>query len=393
LSLPAKTEAWILESGDGIRAPGQLIRKTIPLPALGPEDVAVKPLYGCWEANIQHAIMRDPVDIAHQRGEEYIVPGNACVVEVLETGIAVEDLSAGDCCTGFGAIASDEYGYPIRIMGYDAPGRIGVLARTTIFHRSQLIPLPADDPYGLPQWAAFSARYVSAWSNWQVALRCWRSQMKGADPGQHFVCAWGGGVGLAELQLAQREGFRTIMISSRPERIRQISSLGIAPLDRSEFTELWFDPKKYGSDSSYRNRYNRVENLFLARLMEMTGGKGAAIFIENIGTPVYRATLKALQRQGVIATCGWKWGMQLNTMRALQCINRNIHVHTHYASRREVLTATKYALAHDWIPPITGDRIYGWDEIPQLSAAYGLGEIDSYFPVFRISARANRLYP
>ena len=39
-----------------------------------------------------------------------------------------------------------------------------VLARQTKMHQKQLIPIPKNTTWPLEQWAAFSLRYVTAWS-------------------------------------------------------------------------------------------------------------------------------------------------------------------------------------------------------------------------------------
>jgi hypothetical protein len=51
-------------------------------------------------------------------------------------------------------------------------------------------------------------------------------------------------------------------------------------------------------------------------MRELSDGLGAAIFIDNIGAPLYRTTLKALARQNVLATVGWKHGRRTSTLRA-----------------------------------------------------------------------------
>src|SRR5690625_5348480 len=82
-----KTDAWVIHKGEG-KDPGkaELKRETFEIPALGPEHVYARPLYGCWEGNMGHIIDRKPVDVAAQRGEDRIVMGNAGVVEIIEVG-------------------------------------------------------------------------------------------------------------------------------------------------------------------------------------------------------------------------------------------------------------------------------------------------------------------
>ncbi len=379
------SEAWILEKGDGTATPGTLKLQTVQVESPGPEEIIVAPLYGCLEANLIHAIQRRPVDICELRGEPFIVPGNACVARVMQAGANVNTVKAGDICMGFGTSKGDAYGYPVTVVGYDAPRVSGSLAKRVLMQQHQMIPLPANTKFSLKQWAAFSARYVSAWSNWRVASRCWKSQMEQVDPAEHFVCGWGGGVSLAELQLAKLEGFQTIMIASAQSRLDNIAKHGITPLNRAGFADLDYQPGKYHKDTAYKEAYKKSELIFLQQLHQLTGGKMIDIFIENIGQPVYLATLKALARQAVIATCGWKRGMEISYLRAVECISRHIHVHTHYAAYNEVVEAMAFAEKNGWIPDIESEKIYLWEDIPWLCDEYINEKIDSYFPVFEIN--------
>lgn len=379
------TEAWIIEKGNGVNEYGKLLPHHVDVALPGPEEIIVAPLYGCLEANLIHAIQRIPIDVCKQRNEAFVVPGNACVAKVMQVGEKVSHVKPGDLCMGFGISTADYYGYPVTVIGYDAPNVSGSLAKRVLMQQHQMIPLPSDTKFSLKQWAAFSARYVSAWSNWKVAYRCWKSQMENINPSEHFVCGWGGGVSLAQLQLAKLEGFQTIMIASKQSRLDHIEQHGIIPLNRRTFPDLTFHPGKYYKDEAFRDAYKKSEKIFLEQLYQITQGKMIDIFIENIGQPVYRATVKALARQAVISTCGWKMGMEISYLRALECISRHIHVHTHYATYNDVVEAMAFAEKTGWIPDIVSEKVYLWDDIPSLCDAYIKEEIDSYFPVFEIN--------
>ena len=360
------TEAWVLYSAAGRPGPGELIREEFTISELSSTEVLAKPLFGCVEGNMLHALQRDPVDICEQRKEERVVLGNSGVVEVKAVGDKVTGLQPGDVCLVFGNAEWDDQGYPIRILGFDAPGTMGVLARTMKLPAKCLIPIPKGSRYSLQQWAAFSLRYISAWANWRVALACWQSQMTDVPPEQTTVCAWGGGVSYAQLTLARKQGYQAIMIASQPQRLAALQAAGLQTIDRSRFNEVDFEQE------------------FLNSIAEKTEGKGVSIFIDNIGKPVHALTLKALARQGVLATCGWKGGMRVPLARAIECLSRHIHVHTHYARYAEGLDAVAFAEEHDWMaPPV--DRVWSWDEIPQLFNDYAAGRVATYFPVFSIN--------
>ncbi len=359
------TEAWVLRRGGGEKAFGPLRLETIVVPPMSADDVLVRPLYGCWEGNMDHAMRRSPVDICALRGEESVVLGNAGVVQVVDVGANAGAIARGDICIVFCNGIWDEYGYPIRILGYDAPGTMGVLAKTIKLHHRQLIPIPRTSRFSLQQWAAFSLRYTTAWANWRVAYACWQSQMRGCPPEETFVCAWGGGVALAELSLAKSMGCKVAMVSSKPSRLALLRELGIDPIDRSAWT-----------DSNF-------ESEFLKVVHEKSGGRGVSIFVDNLGV-FYKTALKSLARQGTITSSGWKHGASFASSRAMECIARHLHVHTHYARYEEGEEAMRFAHERGWMAPVD-HRVYGWEEIPTLAEEYSQGRVETYFPVFRVN--------
>src|SRR5262249_17310748 len=153
--------------------------------------------------------------------------------------------------------------------------------------------------------------------------------------------------------------------------------------DRRTFGDLSFDESRGATDPDYRRAYARAESLFLRTVDERTGGRRVQIFVDNIGTPVFRATARALSREGIIATVGWKEGMQISYLRAVACIGRQQHVNSHYARTDEGPQAVRYAEANDWLPLID-TRIYSFDEIPQLARDYANGDV-GLFPVYQVN--------
>ncbi len=378
-----KTEAWVLYAGETDNAgPTELVREEFTFDDISSEEVLVKPLYGCWEGNMGHALERKPVDICRQRGEEKVVIGNAGVVEILDVGSEVTTVRPGDKAILFCNGIWDRFGYPKKIFGYDAPGTIGMLAKRTKLHQKQVIRIPDTNTYDLARWAAFSLRYVTAWSNWRLAFGMLRLELTENELPDPVVWGWGGGVSLAELHLAHLNGCRTFQVSSRDDRQQLARDLGIVPIDRTEFPHLNFDGKRYKEDAEYKERYKASEKRFLEIVDDLTHGQGVNIFLDYVGSPVIRATLKAMARQGVLATAGWKEGMHLWFMRAIECIDRHQHVHTHYARYPEGVQAVNFAVANEWLP-IVDERIYTYDEIPEMARDYDAGRF-TYFPVYKI---------
>jgi NADPH:quinone reductase-like Zn-dependent oxidoreductase len=273
-------------------------------------------------------------------------------------------------------------GYPEKIYAYDAPGTVGLLAKRTKLDWRQLIPVPESRRYSLRQWAAFSLRYITAWANWHAADGCWRSLS--GEPGPAEVWGWGGGVTFAQLTLAALVGARATMISAQRCRRELMAAHGLHGLDRGDFPHLSFDPQLYATDAAFKERYLDSEQRFLQTVDERTAGKGVAIFVDFIGLPVYRATLKALARPGVITTAGWKEGMVLTTLRAVECIHWHAHIHTHYARRDQALAAMAFAEETGWMPP-EENGLHRWEEIPALAQAHCAGSMGSFFPLFEIN--------
>jgi NADPH:quinone reductase-like Zn-dependent oxidoreductase len=376
------TDAWVLKAGPSNPAPGALVREPFGFSAISENEVLAEPIYGCWEGNMTHALNRQPIDVCRQRGEDRVVLGNAGVVRILERGRAVENVSVGDVCVLVSVDLWDEFGYPMKILAYDAPGTMGVLAKIIKLNATQVFTISKESQRSLQQWASFPIRYATAWDNWKVALGALRLQMCEQENPRPYVWAWGGGVSLAELLLAKSQGCETALVISNDYRRDLCQSLGITAIDRRLFPDLTFDAMRFREDFQYRKRYTRSESVFLDLVKQHTNGQGVSIFIDNIGGPVFRATCKALARQGVITTCGWKEGAELQINRASECINRHVHVFTHGSKNTQ--DALEYAEHNDWMAPILDD-VCEWEDIPSLADAYNQGKIKSYFPIFKVN--------
>ena len=382
------TDAWVIHRGEGRGSgPAELRREPFDLPALGDDHVLVEPLYGCWEGNMAHAIDRRPVDICAQRGEKSAVVGNSGVVRAVATGADVSGIEVGETYMFIGIGVPDEFGYMKLAHAFDAPGTVGMLAKQAPVPARNLYPIPADSTASLAQWAAFSLRYLTAWSNWHVAYSCFRSQLSETDVPSPHVWGWGGGSTLAELELATHFGCQATMISGNEDNLATIRASGIEAIDRREFPDLAHDADRYAADADYRASYKDSEQRFLALVDERTEGRGVQIFVDYIGLPTVRVTQKAVGRLGVLTSAGWKHGMDTRTNRAMECMARHIHVHTHFARFEEVTPAMEFGEEKGWMPNIDPKDIYDYDNIPDLVADYAAGDT-SYFPVYRVNDEA-----
>jgi NADPH:quinone reductase-like Zn-dependent oxidoreductase len=382
-----ETEAWVLNDGDKDASWESLFKKeTISFDDISDTEILVEPLFGGWEANMTHALERKPVDLCRKRGESKIVLGNSGIVRVLKPGRSVSHVKEGDLCLFFAISRLNCFGYlsTYFAFGYDEIGSIGLLTKRMKVLAHHLVPIPNNSKVLLHQWPIISLRFATSWSNWHASKKCLEAQVSREEYPEPYVFGWGGGVALGELLLAKEEGFKTAMIASSDERLEYIKNLGIIPIDRRHFPDLYYDPEKYKSDPSYRKRYIVSLKNFRDIVNEITEEKGVSIFIENIGAPVYPATLRVLGCPGVITTSGWKEGMNVDVTRAIECLQRHVHVFTHAARQSELEVCVAYAAKNNWIPP-DNSPIYDWKDIPQLVHDYNSGKITSYFPTFQVN--------
>lgn len=357
------TEAWVLVSGEDKKS-ASLVKQEFSFPDINESEVLLKPLYGCMEGNFTHALKLSPENIFDKRQEDEIVLGNSGVMIVERVGSKVSNVDVGDLCIYFCNGQQDEFGYPELITGYDKPNTIGVFAKKIKLKHNEVIKIPKKSKLSLQQWAAFSLKYITAWSNWHLAYKCWKAQMPEVPPHETYVFGWGGGVTFGELVLAEKMGCKCFLLTSKKERIELIRKHGITGIDRNKYSESIDDLIKH--------------------INVLTNGKGVSIFVDFIGQSVYKQTMKALGRQGVITTAGWKSGSMLPILRANECQQRHIHVFTHYARYQEGLEAIEFAEQYNWAPPISGYE-YSWEEIPQMLEDYSNGKISSWFPIFRVN--------
>jgi NADPH:quinone reductase-like Zn-dependent oxidoreductase len=385
----SSTQAWLLPMGEeGNPSPGRLELGELTLGTLKPDEVLVAPLLVGWEGNCFHAVQRKPIDVCRARNEPRVVIGNSGVVRVLKTGADVRDLREGEICLVQANYRLDRFGYGMHgaAFGYDARGTIGLLAKRTHIRASCLVPLPRETKHSLMQWAAFSIRYVTAFANWNVALGTWRLQVTEDDQAAPHVWGWGGGTTFAELTLAAQQGAKAAIMTSRSERIRLAETSGLDAIDRRRFPDIGYDESRVG-EPQYMERHRASMKAFLRLVNEKTDRLGVSIFVDYLGGTLFPATLRALARQGVVTTAGWREGMKITLIRAVECIDRHQYVHTHYARRSEVVAAMDYGERTGWMPPIQpNERPWSYETVPQLVDTYAQGDIDTYFPLIQVNA-------
>lgn len=363
-----------------------LRREPFPLGPPAEGEALVEPILGSWEANMDHALARSPIDVCSSRGEDAVVLGNLGVVRVLDVNRGGRDIRIreGDLCLLLPFGRTDRFGYAELAYAYDCPDTVGLLARRSRMDARLLLPIPDGTAYSLAQWASYG-RYFTAWDNWAKAYGCWRTQITDDDPARHLVFGWGGGVAFAELMLAQRAGFRVAMTAGSDARLAFLRENGIVPVDRRRFPGLSLPARHLRADRDRHALRRASVGEFLDVVRELSDGHGVAVFVDNIGEPLYDVTLAALARQGVVTTCGWKAGMRLSHLRGAESIARHIHVNTHVWRLPDSPGIRDFQEAEGWMAPKGSEVVYDFDRVPELADDYANGRIGSYFPMYRVN--------
>jgi NADPH:quinone reductase-like Zn-dependent oxidoreductase len=139
--------------------------------------------------------------------------------------------------------------------------------------------VPAENVFPMPggldfvEAAALGVAYPTAWRMvfTKARVQPWETVL---------IFGIGGAVSLAALQLVKMAGARAIVTSRDPDkRARAIA---------------------YGADAAIDGATEDIAR----RALELTGGQGVDVVIENVGEAVWASALKALVRGGRIVTCG-----------------------------------------------------------------------------------------
>jgi NADPH:quinone reductase-like Zn-dependent oxidoreductase len=150
---------------------------------------------------------------------------------------------------------------------------------------AEFVALPARNVFPLPQGyddtqaAALGVNHLTAW-------RMLFTQARVQAHETVLVFGIGGGVSLAALQLAKAAGARVI-----------VTSRDAAKLERA---------RQMGADATVHSAQQDIARTVL----DLTGGRGVDVVIENVGAAVWSAALKSLVRGGRLVTCGATTGDQ-----------------------------------------------------------------------------------
>ncbi len=323
---------------------------TLDLPALKPTEVRMKILAVSAEHNIDHAVTADTVNIADARGGK-IYPGNSATGEILEIGDQVKKFTVGDIvithCNG----GADEYGYPLRIYGYDAEESTGWYAKEAVLDQWQLIKAPLDCGLNLWEIAALPLRAPTAYHLWRRALGIYRLKVSSEHKARLNVMSFGGGVGELFLMLAKAEGHNAYFCAGSAERRASLEAHGIVGIDQKAF-----------------NRFATRDDVraFTKHCKGLTGGEQFHVVCDMLRGPCFGAGLAVSARQGVNVSAGWQLSQVVDYNSTLMSVKQVTIDHTHYETVDGCAAATE--LYGSVFKPTIHKEIYGWDDLPRAHA-------------------------
>jgi NADPH:quinone reductase-like Zn-dependent oxidoreductase len=255
--------------------PAEVLRyEDVPEPVAGPGEVLIA-MRACgvnhFDVDLRAGVSRWPLPLPHQLGVEF-----AGVVETVGPG--VEGLAAGDrvwpqheiecgacglCRAGRPNLCRNARMFSVQLLGGYAEKVVAPARGTHLM----------ADGLSFEQAAAGQVAFATAWH--MLITR------GGVAPGQTVVVqAAGSGIGHAAVQIAALAGARVIATAGSPEK-----------LDRA---------REMGADETINYR----EEPLTDRVLEITDGIGADLFIEHVGGDRFMESLRALRVGGRLVTCG-----------------------------------------------------------------------------------------
>lgn len=234
-----------------LEGPDSLEIRTLPAPALGPQDVRIA--VRAAGANFPDLLMtRGGYQL---RPDLPFVPGMEAAGDVIEVGSAVTGLTPGD-----------------RVM---AQLRLGGFAEQAVAPASQMFPLP--DALTYEEGAAW---YVAATTAWHALHD--KAQIK---PGETLlVLGASGGVGMAAVQLGKHMGATVIGLASSEAKCAAIRSAG--------------------ADHAFLNDTPDLPDAVKAA----TGGKGVDVVYDPVGGPLAITATRTLGWGGRYLIVGFASG-------------------------------------------------------------------------------------
>jgi len=166
------------------------------------------------------------------------------------------DQTLDSCC--------DQY----HIQGYQTQGGFAEFATARACDL-----LPISEAWSFAEWAAVPLTFVTAWN-----MLHHKAGIKAND--EVVVFGASSGVGVAAIQIARQAGAHVFAVAGSEEKLRKAEELGANVLLNYQSQDIAKEVKKH------------------------TGGRGADIVFEHVGSAVWQQAMRCLGRNGRLVTCG-----------------------------------------------------------------------------------------
>lgn len=317
---------------DTFGEPDVLQVREVPRPSPGPGEVLVR--IGCCGVCHLDLILRSGM---RSRVKPPRVLGHELAGEVVEVGAEVRGLATGDRVTSFnfqscGHCEDCRRGRPSlcrQTHGDIGQTRDGGYAEYAVLLQNNLVKVPEGMPL---EHACFGA---CVYGPPYKAIR----QVGRVQPGQTVVITGAsGGLGLAAIQIAKRLGARSIAVTGNTGKASRLKELGADEIVVS------------------------TDGAFGDDVRKLTGGRGADLVVELIGSPTFHGALRSLAPGGRVAVIGELHGKPVEINLGLLIIKEWELFGVQSASRADLEEILKFM--HE-----TGIEPVIWKSLPLEQAA------------------------
>jgi NADPH:quinone reductase-like Zn-dependent oxidoreductase len=302
-----------------------------PVPRRGPGEAMVR-VRGAGLNRVDLYMRDSGAGISHKLPQIMGLDGAGTIVEIDadETRLKVGDAVVLHPGIGCGRCEFCQRGEHILCTSakYLGEHRDGTFAEFVCLPVENLFPMPKGLDF--VEAAALGVSYPTAWRMifTKARVQSWESVL---------IFGVGGSVSLAALQLVKMIGARAIVTSRDPAKLARAMDLG--------------------ADATILGGREDIA----AQALELTGGRGVDVVIENVGEAVWPAALKSLVRGGRIVTCGATTGDSPSAdLRRLFIRQLQIFGSTHgtFAEFRDMLATFERGLVRPLI-----DSRFGFDAV------------------------------
>jgi NADPH:quinone reductase-like Zn-dependent oxidoreductase len=221
-----------------------------------PAKIPMPHIGGCEIAGVIAEVGRGVKDF--QPGQRVLIsPGQSCMhCDWCNQGL-------DSCCAQY------------HIIGYQTQGGFAEYAKARAIDL-----LPISEAWSFVDWAAVPLTFVTAWN-----MLYDRAGVKPND--EVVVFGASSGVGTAAIQIAKLAGAHVFAIAGTEEKLRRAEQLGADVL----------------------LNYNTQD--IAKEVKSLTGGRGADIVVEHVGSAVWQSAMRCLGRNGRLVTCGATTGSKV----------------------------------------------------------------------------------